>query len=513
MRVLRSLRFWRSFRNHPPSSLSPQPPSFTQQEPPHGSHKPPKQQTRFKRRKGKSHPQPNPQHSLKNTLKNITLAVLTLLLAVLSAANWLTGLSIAQLPTDNYLRRLYDRFSGGAVGYELRSSGIAAAEPCQIALSSGGKLYAVQYSPSELDTAFATVQPVWRTLLSATKTCRVASEEELCNALSAGDYLLLHYDGAVPLGSIANWIGGQWESNLPVHTLLYSDRRRQLFLRAKDGTLYTTSVKADEETLRRAQRDFHGVSCMFAGKAYDVWAETLLFERENLSLAQLTEEPPDWFAPQGGASLQTLLNAFFYTPYARSYPEQGGAVRVFVSEGSTLRISDQGLVQFTASGSSTVRAYEEEKPTGFSTLDAQIDCARQVLDTTVRAVETGTRPSLYSVQEANGRTTLVFLQTHSGVPILTENDFATLVFQGNELLSATVYLTKFQETDTWETVLPAKQAAASVPSSRFYSANSTDPSDSVQAANPPNQQNLTVVYRRKGECYRPERCFLLPEAE
>jgi len=446
-------------------------------------------------RSGKPGKQPNPQRSLKNTMKNITLAALTLLLAVLCAANWLTGLSISQLPTDNYLRRLYDRFSGGAVGYELRSSGIAAAEPCQIALSSGGKLYVVQYSPSELDTAFATVQPVWKTLLSVTKTCRTASEEELCNALSAGDYLLLHYDGAVPLGSIANWLGGQWDSNLPVHTLLYSDRRRQLFLRTKDGSLYTTSVKADEESLRRAQRDFHGVSCVFAGKAYAVWAETLLFERENLSLAQLTEEPLDLFAPQGGASLQTLLNAFFYTPYARSYPEQGGAVRVFVSEGSTLRISGEGLVQFTASGSSTVRAYEEEEPTGFSVLDAQIDCARQVLDTTVRAVETGTRPSLYSVQESNGRTTLVFLQTHSGVPILTQNDFATLVFQGNALLSATVYLTQFQETGTWETVLPAKQAAASAQPGQ------------------PNQQNLTVVYRQKGECYRPERCFLLSDAE
>ena len=56
------------------------------------------------------------------------------------------GLNIAQMPADSALRRLHDRFVGGAVGYEIRSSGVSAADPAQMALTVAGKLYGVQYN-------------------------------------------------------------------------------------------------------------------------------------------------------------------------------------------------------------------------------------------------------------------------------------------------------------------------------------------------------------------------------
>ena len=84
------------------------------------------------------------QHSAKNTAKNISLIVLVVMLGVLCAANWLAGMNIAQMPADNLLRRAYDHLFGGAVGYELRSSGVSAAEPAQLALTVDGQLYGVQ---------------------------------------------------------------------------------------------------------------------------------------------------------------------------------------------------------------------------------------------------------------------------------------------------------------------------------------------------------------------------------
>ena len=84
------------------------------------------------------------QRSVKNTAKNISLVTLVLLLAVLCAANWLIGMNIAQMPADNLLRRVYDQLFGGAVGYELRSSGVAAAEPSELALTVDGQPYGVE---------------------------------------------------------------------------------------------------------------------------------------------------------------------------------------------------------------------------------------------------------------------------------------------------------------------------------------------------------------------------------
>ena len=95
------------------------------------------------------------QHSAKNTAKNISLIVLVVMLGVLCAANWLAGMNIAQMPADNLLRRAYDHLFGGAVGYELRSSGVSAAEPAQLALTVDGQLYGVQYNMTDIDAGLA----------------------------------------------------------------------------------------------------------------------------------------------------------------------------------------------------------------------------------------------------------------------------------------------------------------------------------------------------------------------
>ena len=80
------------------------------------------------------------KRSAKNTAKNISLLVLCGLMGVLCAVNWLMGLNIAQMPADSALRRLHDRFVGGAVGYEMERKRLE----CAIYLKAMDKICANQ---------------------------------------------------------------------------------------------------------------------------------------------------------------------------------------------------------------------------------------------------------------------------------------------------------------------------------------------------------------------------------
>lgn len=399
--------------------------------------------------------------SVKNTAKNIALLLLVLLLAVLCGLNWLTGLSVSQMPADSLLRRVYDHVSGGAVGYELRASGIAAAEPIQLALAVDGALSGVQYSLSDIDAGLEAVRPLWAEALSGAGALAEAEESELFSALQNGDCALLRYDGALPLSVIAGWMGGSWKSEQNAQTLLFSAGEGRIYVRTGDGRLLAASAKADAGTLQKAREGFRGFRCEFAGNGYAVYPETLLFEREALSLELMKPEEIRLFDPQSDASVQTVLSAFGYTPYTQPFEEQGGKVEVFVDDISTLRLHEDGLVQYAALGDTgTVLAYDKGELNGHAALDAQLDCARTVLDTAMRAVGAETRASLYAVQREGDTTTLIFAQAYGGVTILGETDFATFVFREGVLSTAAVNLQRFSTDGARRTVMPARQAAA-----------------------------------------------------
>ncbi|MGO5027949.1 hypothetical protein [Candidatus Agathobaculum pullicola] len=402
------------------------------------------------------------QRSVKNTAKNVSLIVLVVLLLTLCAANWLTGLNVAQMPADSLMRRAHDHLFGGAVGYELRSSGVAAAEPVQLALTVDGQLYGVQYNVTDMDAAVVAVRDLWAQVLTGDELVS-AGADELNAALRAGDCAELRYHGAIPLGAVAGWMGGTWKdgSDIYVETLVYAAGVERLFVRTSDGALYAAAAKADKNVLESAQDAFRGMSCKFSGEAYAVYPETLLFDSEVLSLPLLSNEPIDLFSTQNGTGLEALLQAFGFTAYADFYTEQNDQVRVFVDNVSTLRVSAAGLLQYAASAENTaVHAYEEGEVGGQSALDAQMDCARLILDAALRVGETNAHASLYAAGQQNGQTTLVFLQMYGGVPVLGENDFATFTFEGGALVSATVRLQRFASQDTNRIVLPARQAAA-----------------------------------------------------
>lgn len=428
----------------------------------------------------------NAQQSVKNTAKNALLLGLIASLLVLCAINWLVGMNVREMPADNPLRQAYAYLFGGARGYELRSSGVAAAEPAQLALTVEGRLCMVQYSLADMDAGIEAVRAVWAQVLRST-TLVDASEEELIASLSTGDCALLRYHGEIPLSLIAGWMGGTWQEETAVHTLVYAAHEEKLFVRTGDGSLYAAAARVDREVWEAAQQAFRGMPCRFSGEAYAVLPETLLPDTETLSLPILTSQAPALLDPQSGSGLETLLEAFSYTPYTRFYDEQGGDVRVFVEDESTLRIGRDGLVQYAAADESgTVRAYGDGEADGAAALDAQADCARQILDAALRAADSDTHASLYAVQRQEGQTTLVFLQMYGGIPILSDTDFATFTFREGVLVSAQVRLNCFRAEQTRRQVLPARQAAAAATDAR----------------------GLMVAYTEMDGHYQPERFYI-----
>ncbi len=402
------------------------------------------------------------ERSVKNTAKNISLIVLCALMGILCAVNWLMGMNVAEMPADSMLRHLHDRFLGGAVGYEVRSSGVAAADPAQMALTVDGWLYGVQYNMTDIDAAVTATRSLWSQALSGSGL-QAAEETELITGLQAGSCALLRYHGAIPLQTVAGWLGGDWKGSdrLQIETLVYAAGVQRLFVRAADGTLYVADAAVSQSALDEAQKGFRGLACSFAEDDYAVYPETLLFDNEVLSLPIMQESPIDLFAAQSGTGLEDLLHAFGYTAYTDFYTEQDNQVRVFLDDTSTLRMSASGLLQYAAAdGAGTVHAYEESDLDEQAVLDAQMDCARLILDAAQRAGDTDTHASLYTVQQNGQQTTLVFLQMYSGVPVLGESDFATFCFEGSALRTATIRLRRFTATGEKQTVMPARQAAA-----------------------------------------------------
>ena len=295
--------------------------------------------------------------------------------------------------------------------------------------------------------------------------------------------------------SIAGWLGGSWKDNdrLQVETLVYAAGVQRLFVRMADGSLYAADAAVSQNALEEAQKNFRGLSCSFAGDAYAVYPETLLFDSEALSLPVLKPAQMNLFAGQSGTGLEDLLGAFGYTAYTDFYNEQDGTVRVFLDDTSTLRLNSSGLVQYASTdGSATVSAYDESDITDAAALDAQLDCARLILDAAQRVGDTDTHASLYAVERSGEQTTLIFLQMYSGVPVLGDADFATFVFNGSALRTATIRLQKFQPTGGKRTVMPAKQAAAGASGA---------------------ERGLMAAYRAQDGQYVPSRFYLKNAAE
>ena len=84
------------------------------------------------------------QQKVKNTIKNVVLLVLFVGMLVLTSVTWLGDLSLDSVPSDSLIAKVYQRFTYGVSGFEIRTGADPAAQPTRIAVSLDGELVGAQ---------------------------------------------------------------------------------------------------------------------------------------------------------------------------------------------------------------------------------------------------------------------------------------------------------------------------------------------------------------------------------
>lgn len=421
------------------------------------------------------------QKSLKNTLRNIALVVLTMLMGIMTLLSGFLGIG-----SEEFLHTFRRSLGHAAAGYEVRSGDSPAAYPSSVAMTGAdGQLYGAAYNERAVAQLFGVTRELPGGALGAAGSFEALDEDGL-RALLAGDTLCYSYNGELPAQALAAWLEGRTGSDWNISMLLLT-RDGQLVLRTREQGLVCAETAVDRNGWDRAAAALSAGACGYAGTSEkavfrSLAAETLLFGDGEISAELLTSEPPAFGDPNAADSLQTLLGAFGYSVYVRSYQERDA--QVYVDNDSTMRVSADGTVRYTA-------ARRETEGQLFS-MTAAVEQARQILEQAQYSIGAGTQAELLSAQpRADGGQTLLFGLVFEGIPIVTGEPYAQFEFVDGQLVRAVIRLRRYMALEERQYVLPAAQAAA---------------------ASPRAGQRLGIAYVESGEnTFTAERCFTFVE--
>lgn len=412
------------------------------------------------------------QKSFKNTLKNTALVVLTLLLAVLVTLNWGTGLSRDDIPSDSPLAQIYALLPFGDNGYAQRAGDTPAAYPSGIAMTAADGLRGTVYNEAAEGGLYDAVCPLWAAALADVQGFEIAPKDELRTALSGEDTLLLAYNCSLPLRLLAGWMGADG-SRVAEHDVsaLVLTRSGTLFVRdGENGLLYRAQeqVPVDKAAWDKAASGVSAPLCAYAGTLeqtdYGALLPETLVPSAPAAYDILQTRVPAFGDPSSGDSLQTLLKAFGYDPYVKSYTENES--QIFVENFSSLRVSRDGVVSFQANSLNGALAVYQEGEAGHAEEPAaEIEYAHEVLSAALGAIGSVIPAELQNIgyDSDEGVWNLEFSQTVGGVMIRRQDTpLARFTFQGGALVAAKFSLRDYIPTGEKLFVLPVRQAAAAL---------------------------------------------------
>lgn len=423
------------------------------------------------------------QKSLKNTIRNIALVVLTLLMGVMTL---LSG--IFAMGSEKLLHSFRQSLGHAVTGYEVRTGDSPAAYPSAIAMTGAdGQLYGAAYNERAVAQLFETTRELLGGALTAAGTFEPFTEEQL-RQLLASETLCYAYNGEIPAAALAAWFEGRSDSDWNISMLLLT-RSGDLVLRTREQGLVHAASSVDRSGWTRAAAQLGTGSCVYAGTSEkpvyrSLAAETLLFEDTGLSASVLISEPPVFGDPTGADSLQTLLGAFGYSVYVRSYQERDA--QVYVDNDSTMRVCTDGEVRYSA-------ARQEDEDEGEPiAMTAAIEQARVILEQAQYSIGAGTQTELLSaLTQEDGRKTLLFGLVFEGIPVVTGEPYAQFEFVDAQLVRAVIHLRRCTATEERQYILPAAQTAA---------------------ASPRQDQRMGIAYvQREENTFTAERCFTFVE--
>jgi len=152
-------------------------------------------------------------------------------------------------------------------------------------------------------------------------------------------------------------------------------------------------------------------------------------------------------------NLDELLTRLHITALARSMDE--GGTRIFVEEGATLRISEDGVIHYLYRGDAPRITTGESAPD----LWEAIELARQIAD--ILALTSGAADIYLTEFDQQGDTfTIRFGYYIGSLPIWTDVPAAQVTISGRYVTEVTLFARNYYQTDLFSAVLPEIQATA-----------------------------------------------------
>ncbi|MDR3766656.1 MAG: hypothetical protein Q3Y08_06430 [Butyricicoccus sp.] len=407
------------------------------------------------------------QQKLKNAIKNVVLLVLFVGMLVLLSMTWMTDLSLDNIPSDSLVAKIYQRFTYGVSGFEIRTGADPAAQPTRIAVSLEGELVGAQYQSATVSTLYVSLQEEMGQALANCGDFDPCTEEDFCQALQ-GEVLYFGYEGYLPVSLLSSWMGSRAENSDKADALLLT-ADGELYLHVADG-YRVASTSADPSDWEKAMENFSAASCRFAVQdktLTGVRPDTLLLEQEDMRAEQFAVQAPQLLDSQSGSNWTALFDAFQYDPHVSTYPEDQGNTQVYAENYSTLHISVDGTVQFRATAmEGGMEVYNTAETARADTLRLQVDFAYTLLKNVQGSISDSTQAMLYDITQADDNVcVLTFIQLVNGIPVETDSTqpFARFEFRENKLMAATIHLQQFQSTGVQTPVLSSTLAAAAAP--------------------------------------------------
>ena len=386
----------------------------------------------------------------------------SLLRRLLIAALLVSAVLLAR--ETGYYRRAFDRVSGTAAQVESHETpaALSATELVRtvrpravLVRSPDGSSRASAYAGEETEEAFRLFSAILGEVLGSAGEAEPISEE-LFRAGMETECVFFDFFCELPLGALAQWLGSEMgmvaDAQAQCLYLSVSDVNVALSYRGADGGFYRCASAAVSETLRARMEGFAGCGAHLA------YTDALFPALAPYTV--LLDALPEIIGVNGVSAfsgtdtaelLQTVgMNRFF----ASSYTEADGT-KVFIESEKTLRFSPDGALSFRAGAS------DGERQAGEGVF-AAVNYAYALA---VRSIgrSAGEADVLFSgvSEDAPDCYTVTFDYCLNCIPLrFPTGNAAKIVLRNGHLAELELRLRSYAHTDTPETVLPMRQAAA-----------------------------------------------------
>ena len=291
----------------------------------------------------------------------------------------------------------------------------------------------------------------------ATASLPVALEEDSWRTLFSGESVSFLYAGQVPLEALAAWLGAQASENLSSMcaselTLCIDGARVSLLLRGEHWLCLGTAVAPQD--LRQALE-----SCRPDGSLFAI-EDPSLSELDPLSLLTVRTVLPTATAENAladGDRIDTAATLLGLNPYRDTAYTAGDGTISFTAGNGRLTVSAGGVLRYVPADTPPALP-----GTGVTAL---IEAARQLLAQLSDGLSGDAALQLASLEHSGTQVTLFFDYVLGGYAVRQRTGHAAeIVYENGVLRSLTWTARCYTLTAQSETLLPARQAAAIVPS-------------------------------------------------